>query len=224
MNNLRQRTILCLTNEDCSEVNDIICNKIKNYDEKMYKSVDTVIQEDDEDPLKRWPLEFINNMTPPGIPPHQLKLKVNTIVMITKNIDKAQGLVNGTRMIIKNLGEEIIRGEIIAGEFKGLNVHITKMDLDSTSNNWPIKFIRRQFPLITAFAITINKSQGQTFDKIGIFLSKPVFNHGQLYVALSRAKRENDITIYIKPSTVQGFLLNDNRLFTQNIVYQEVFD
>ncbi len=39
-----------------------------------------------------------------------------------------------------------------------------------------------------AFAMTINKSQGQTFKHIGIFLRDSVFSHGQLYVALSRAR------------------------------------
>ncbi|XP_008202508.2 uncharacterized protein LOC103315450 [Nasonia vitripennis] len=45
---------------------------------------------------------------------------------------------------------------------------------------------RRQFPIKIAFTMTINKAQGQTFEKIGIDLRREVFNHGQLYVALSR--------------------------------------
>ena len=66
--------------------------------------------------------------------------------------------------------------------------------------------IRRQFPLILAFAITINKSQGQTFNKVGLFLPAPVFNHGQLYVAFSRATSEKNFYIKIIQTTkTQGY-------------------
>ncbi|KAA6355078.1 MAG: putative DNA helicase PIF1, ATP-dependent [Streblomastix strix] len=47
---------------------------------------------------------------------------------------------------------------------------------------------RRQFPIRLAFAMTINKSQGQSFDQVGVFLNRQVFAHGQLYVAFSRCR------------------------------------
>ena len=49
-----------------------------------------------------------------------------------------------------------------------------------------------------AFAMTINKSQGQSFSKVGISLTNPVFAHGQLYVALSRTRYKNGLKIFIK--------------------------
>ena len=58
--------------------------------------------------------------------------------------------------------------------------------------------IRNQFPLIPAFAMTINKSQGQSFKNVGISLANPVFSHGQLYVALSRTRIRKGIKIFIK--------------------------
>ena len=50
----------------------------------------------------------------------------------------------------------------------------------------PFTFKRRQFPIRVAYAMTINKAQGQSFKRVGIYLPKPVFSHGQLYVALFR--------------------------------------
>jgi hypothetical protein len=73
---------------------------------------------------------------------------------------------------------------------------------------------RRQFPCRPAFAMTINKSQGGTFEKIGVDLTKDVFSHGQLYVALSRVRRKSNITIFLQHGKTE----------TSNIVWQEVLD
>jgi ATP-dependent exoDNAse (exonuclease V) alpha subunit len=43
--------------------------------------------------------------------------------------------------------------------------------------------------------LTINKSQGQTFDKICLYLSRPVFSHGQLYIALSRVRSLDSLSV-----------------------------
>lgn len=61
---------------------------------------------------------------------------------------------------------------------------------------------RHQFPVRSAFAMTIDKSQGQTFESVGVDLkSSPVFMHGMLYVAFSRVKG---------PTTLKVHLPNDN--------------
>ena len=68
---------------------------------------------------------------------------------------------------------------------------------------------RKQFPVKPAFAITANKSQGQTLQKVGIYLPTPMFSHGQLYVAMSRATAADNLKI-----------LSDGT--TANVVYEEV--
>jgi ATP-dependent DNA helicase PIF1 len=52
-----------------------------------------------------------------------------------------------------------------------------------------------QFPLKLCFAMTINKSQGQTLREVGVYIREPCFSHGQLYVALSKAKKASSIKV-----------------------------
>ncbi len=56
---------------------------------------------------------------------------------------------------------------------------------------------RRQFPIRLAFTMTINKSQGQTMDKIGLYLPQPIFAHGQLYVPLSKTRSMYSIKVLV---------------------------
>ena len=81
-----------------------------------------------------------------------------------------------------------------------------------------------QLPVIPAFAITINKSQGQTYDHVGILLNEPVFSHGQLYVALSRSKHRKNIKIFMQNSSTQGQLLTNDDWYTKNVVFKEIFN
>lgn len=86
----------------------------------------------------------------------------------------------------------------------------------NTDDEDPIHFNRRQFPIRLAFAITITKAQGQTLEKVGIYLKHPVFTHGQLYVALSRAKDVTGIKIFLDPEKLTKK--------TYNPVYREIFN
>lgn len=103
------------------------------------------------------------------------------------------------------------------------------MAMSSGDSDLPFLLKRLQFPILLAFAMTINKSQGQTFDRVGIFLPRPVFSHGQLYVAFSRAISSQEIRFNYYGTANQG-KINQNsnktedkeKVYTQNIVYREV--
>ena len=69
----------------------------------------------------------------------------------------------------------------------------------SDDEMFPFQFKRKQFPIRLSFAMTVNKSQGQTIPNVGVYLPDPVFSHGQLYVAMSRATARKNIRILALP-------------------------
>ena len=95
---------------------------------------------------------------------------------------------------------------------------IPRIKLYSNPKETIISFLRLQFPVRIAFSMTINKSQGQTLDSIGLYLPSPVFTHGQLYVALSRVRKPSSLKIMIGKNSE-----NTVNNVTKNVVYKEVF-
>ena len=71
------------------------------------------------------------------------------------------------------------------------------MDLTPSDTAHSFKLRRRQFPVIPGFAMTINKPQGQSFNHVGVHLPRPVFSHGQLYVALTKIRQRSNLNIFI---------------------------
>ncbi|CAN0857621.1 ATP-dependent DNA helicase PIF1 [Linum grandiflorum] len=155
----------------------------------------------------------------PGEPKGYLSSDTLTTPGPTKlNWKFTAGLCNGTRILITHLGNNVIRGLIVGGSFDGSVAIIPRIVLDYTDPNWPFTLKRRQYPLRPCYAMTINKSQGQTLDHIGVYLPTPVFGHGQLYVALSRVRSACGVHIALEDSTTNP----PNT--TRNIVYNEIFE
>ena len=123
---------------------------------------------------------------------------------------------------ITGLTENSIQAKIVSECNQGDIVLLTRIDLAPSDVSLPFVLKRRQFPIIPAYAMTINKSQGQTFEYVGIQLDEPVFSHGQLYVALSRCRIPHQVKVHIKQTHEQGKLLNDERYFTKNVVYRDI--
>ena len=71
-----------------------------------------------------------------------------------------------------------------------------------------------------AYAVTTNKSQGQTLQRAGLWLPSPLFTHGQLYVAMSRVGHPSNIKVLVHNGNIDG----EEGTFTDNVVYHEVLD
>lgn len=176
------------------------------------QTVDQRFQADYED--------FLNSQNPKGLPPHKLMLKESCPLILLRNLNPAEGLCNGTRLICRQLRRHTICAEIAFGQYKGKNIFIPRIPLQTPDNEKNgIPFIRRQFPVRLCFAMTINKAQGQTLDYVGVYLKEPVFSHGQLYVALSRAKTADAVKVLILPGTFAE-IKTDCKI--RNIVFDEI--
>ena len=121
--------------------------------------------------------------------------------------------------LIRDIRTTVIRAELLTGTHRGSMVFIPRISLSPSDGSAAIQFSRYQFPIRPAFAMTINKAQGQTFERVGLdLLSSECFSHGQLYVALSRVTHPKNLfilqnNIYNSPHEI-GTRAN-------NVVYSE---
>ena len=137
--------------------------------------------------------------------------------MLLRNIDPIGGLMNGTRLQITEMYDFMIQAKVITGEKVGHTVFLPRLSITPSDKKLPFKMRRRQLPIAVAFAITINKSQGQSLSEVGLFLPRHVFSHGQLYVAISRVTSKKGLKILIVDAEAKP------QRQTMNVVFKEIF-
>ncbi|KAG2706898.1 hypothetical protein I3760_05G123100 [Carya illinoinensis] len=211
---MMNRAILTPKNSYVDEINALLIHRFPG-ELKRYYSFDEAIDTSEQSIME----DFLNTLTPNGLPPHELLLKINCPIMLLRNINPSEGLCNGTRLICQAFDQNVIDAKIAVGHHSGKRVFIPRIPfLPNVDENSGFPFKRTQFPIRLSFAMTINKSQGQTLDFVGIYLPQPVFSHGQLYLALSRAKAASTVRILIRLVSTE----RSEKNCTKNIVYTEL--
>ena len=172
-----------------SKVNSINASNLKNIDSKEY-----VYNADIEGKYTGAPVDT------------ELKIKVGAQVMLVKN---GENWVNGTLAIIDSLSKDEIHIKIKDEVYKLEKEKWEKFEY-KISNNKIIPSVSAtfiQYPLKLAWAATIHKCQGQTFDKVMIDMDYGAFAHGQTYVALSRVVSLDGLFLR-KPLQTEDFIFN----------------
>lgn len=177
-------TRLCTHKDDVEFINRQELEALSTGPERTFKSVD------EGDLSNQTTLTKLLNLLSPAR--DELRLKVGAQVMLIKNLDVAGGLVNGSRGYVTRFDAES-RAPIVKF-MNGCEVAIRYEMWSFKLNASGAAVTRRQLPLQLAWAMSIHKSQGMTLDCVEISLSR-VFEFGQAYVALSRAKSLDSLKI-----------------------------
>jgi ATP-dependent DNA helicase PIF1 len=134
--------------------------------------------------------------------------------ILLRNLTRGGKGVAKARLRIHRLQRNVIDALIIGGKYGDNRVFIPRILMTPTNSTLPFTLTRRQFPIRPCFAMTINKSQGQTLDHDGISLEAEVFTHGQLHAALSRVRDRSKLWVFAPQR--EGCTLGT----TANSVYQ----
>jgi len=220
-----QKAILIALNEDVDSINNAIMNRFDlttpdgpPAQRRTYQNVDSVVQGEQKGV---YPIKFVNSLSMSRVPSHNLALQEGCPVILLRNM--SGGLVNGTWLIMVKLMQHIIDAEIATGPDKGRRVFIPRLNITpSDTERMPFTLCRRQFPLRPTFAIIINKAQGQTLRTLGVYLPKPVFCHGQLYVAFSWCSSRWGVRVLVRGGTRAALNGAPAGIYTSNVVYRKV--
>ena len=113
---------------------------------KDYLSADSILEDDHKGAI---PVEFLNDLTPSGLPDHKLTLKQGCPVMLLRNLQAGPNcsLRNGTRMIVRQLMDRAVECEVAVGQNKGMKIFLPRIPHYDRSRDFPFTIVRRQFPL-----------------------------------------------------------------------------
>ena len=203
--------VLATKNEDVDRINSAVMSRFPG-DPVELQSADIVLREGDEG---IGPSEFLNSLDISGRPPHLPRLKIGAPVMLLRNLNPDHDRRNGTKAIVRRISQRCLEIKLFAG-----GGALVRASLYQGSRfNLPIQTPRLLWCASSSPSGRVLRSlrirvRGETLLRVGIYLQKRVFSHGELYAPLSRAKKRSDIRVV--------FPFTDGRPLARNVVFKEL--
>ena len=204
--------ILAFKNDTVNDFNDILLDRMPGI-EHRFEAANTVQYSSDANQAEHYAVEYLQSINLASLPPSCLRLRIGVPLILIWNLSPKQGMCNGTRLRLLGISRNCLQVATLGGKWDGEIRLLPRIKLRTTDEDLPFILERKQFPVRVCFAMTVNKSQGQSLEKVGVDLRTDAFTHGQLYIALSQVTSLDGLTLL--PS-------RDTPTVTENILYPEV--
>ena len=213
---LHKRAILCATNEDVDEWNF----KVQEMNPQPYVTLRSANQFKDIDDSKGILKSMLTDdagmyYRQNGVPDHLLTLKVGDLCFLMRTLNRKEKLSNNQRVRIVQIHRYSITVETVSDHPRQFQIPRIKFQIKLPFGGFVM--IRTQFPLRLAYAMTFNKSQGQSIPFTLIDIRHPPFSHGHLYVSMSRATDVDCTAFFCNESQVEA-----EGVIAINVVYPEM--
>jgi hypothetical protein len=200
---LKNRAILAIKNSRVDFWNTTMQDMNPN-DSVQLKSFDYFTDVDDPNGHLASMLteHVLNEYTNSQVPNHIITLKIDDICFIMRPL-KASGLASNTRVRIHDIKQKVITVKVLDSDNPNHLVFVPRMRfnccLKYTSS---YNMTRVQFPLKLCYGMTVDKSQGQSFEDVLLDFTDESFSHGQTYVGFSRARNYKNVRIIVQDDKV----------------------
>ena len=218
---LAQRAILACTNDLIQQRNNEMVESIPGEATESI-SINYFVNAEDN---KHYDISELEKMEVSGLPPHRLLLKKNVCVILLRSIHPTKGFCNGRRCLLVDIRNNILVLRPLESENDDRHIFVPRIPMECTQSRLGVPFMRRQYPILLAYYLTINRSQGQTLDVVGLELPTSVFMHGHTYVGCGRTGDPYGLHIYSNQEEFQDIraqYLQDGVTYIKNEVWPEL--
>jgi ATP-dependent DNA helicase PIF1 len=128
---VRERGILCTRNDYVDEINARMIDRFPGK-ATVFCSFDLA----DDDEHNNYPQDFLNSITPNGLPLHKIRIKINCPLILLHNLDPRSGLCNGTHLVVRAVDKHILDAEIINGTHAWDGVFIPRIPMSPCNTHF----------------------------------------------------------------------------------------